>query len=416
MPFRSSGGRPLADQIYTNLSRRIDAGAWKANERLPSERALAEEMGVCRVTVARAVNRLVTEGLLHRRRGSGTFVVSRAEGADGAASPAAERPITGTVALVIPYSRDGYASHIVKSVASVLSDAGYHVLFQDTHADWRREAHQLHRLRGRVDGMLIFPADPGRNQDIYAAIMAEGTPLVFLDRYCPSLASDWVVTDNYGASLAVVRRLIAEGRRRIIHVTTPEFWCTSTQDRRLGYSQALLEAGLPVRSEDFRIATPRLVSDGVRTGPEGLMRDYAMGVPDAPPLDVRDLLLPLLRGDNPMDALFAVNDWTMMACLHALFQEGIRVPDDVAVAAFADNDMVTANLPVPILAVGQPKDEIGRRAAEILIARLAGDDSAPHQIFLPATVRCAGGAWSGPFHRAGVAGTSAGPDEDREHA
>jgi DNA-binding LacI/PurR family transcriptional regulator/biotin operon repressor len=396
MPLRSSGGRPLADQIYATLSRRIDAGAWKANDRLPSERALAEELGVCRVTVARAVNRLVSEGVLCRRRGSGTFVASHPDG-----SHDRSRPVTGAVALVIPYSRDGYASHIVKGVASVLSDAGYHVLFHDTGADWRREAHQIQRLRGRVDGFLVFPADPMRNEDLYRAILAEGTPLVFIDRYCPTLASDWVVTDNFNASLHTVRRLLAEGRRRIVHITTAEIWCTSTQDRRLGYCQALLEAGLPVRPEDIRIATPHPLAGDLHDGPNESSLDYALGVPDAPPLDVQGMVHSLLRGDAPMDALFAVNDWTMLACLHALHREGVRVPEDVAVAAFADNDMVTAHLPVPILTINQPKDEIGRRAAEILIDRLTGDTSGPHQVFLPATIREAGGVWSRlPFERA----------------
>jgi len=341
-------------------------------------------MGVCRVTVARAVNRLVAEGYLSRRRGSGTFV---------SAGPNTSHPVIGAVGLLIPYSRDGYASHIVKGVASVLSDAGYHMLFHDTHADWRREAHQIQRLRGRVDGILVFPADPVRNHETYATLMAEGTPLVFIDRYCPTLSSDWVVTDNYNASLEAVRRLLAEGRRRIVHITTAETWCTSTQDRRLGFCQALLEAGRPVRPEDIRIAVPG-PSEKDRSAEEGLLRDYAMGVPDAPPLDVQSLIHSLLCDDDPVDALFAVNDWTMLACLYALHLEGVQVPRDVAVAAFADNDMATANLPVPILAVNQPKEEIGRKAAEILIDRLRGDSSAPRQVFLPASLREAGGIWS----------------------
>jgi DNA-binding LacI/PurR family transcriptional regulator len=366
--------------VYSNLCRRIGDGAWRADERLPSERALAEELGVCRVTVARAVNRLVQEGVVRRRRGSGTFVTAQTD---------QPRPATGDIGLLIPFSGDGYSSHIVKGVASVLSDAGYHVLFHDTRSDWRRESHQIQRLRGRVDGFLVFPADPGRNDDVYAGIMAEGTPLVFVDRYCPALATDWVVTDNYTASLEAVRRLIAGGRRRIAHVTTAEMFCSSTQDRRLGYSQALLEAGLPLRPEDIRIATapPRAES-------QGSAREYAPGVPDAPPLDVCAAVNSLLSREGGVDALFSVNDWTTLACLHALNRAGVRVPEDVAVAGFADNDMVAAHLPVPILAIHQPRDDMGRRAAEILLGRLRGDTGEPKQIFLPATVREVGGAWS----------------------
>ena len=250
-----------------------------------------------------------------------------------------------------------------------------------------------------MDGFLVFPADPERNSALYAEIMAEDTPLVFVDRYCPALAGDWVVTDNFGASLSAVRRLIADGRRRVAYVTTAETFCSSTQDRRLGYGQALLEAGLPVRPELIRIATAP-----PRPEARDSARAYAAGVPDAPPLDVDAALKPLLCGRDRVDAVFCVNDWTTLACLHTLRQAGIRVPDEVAVAGFADNDLVTAHLPVPIVAVQQPRDEMGRRAAQILLDRLKGDASGPRQVFLRAAIHEVGGAWYQPSGGAAVLG------------
>lgn len=386
MPLRSSGAVPLADQIYSHLSRRISDGAWRTDDRVPSERALAEEFGVCRVTVARAVNRLVQEGVLRRRRGSGTYVAARAD---------TPRPATGDIGLLIPFSRDGYTSHIVKGVAEVLSEAGYHVLFQDTGADWRRESHQVQRMRGRVDGFLVFPADPTRNAALYAELVAEGAPVVFVDRYCPTFNSDWVVTDNYNAAREAVGRLVAQGRRRIAHISTAETFCSSNQDRRLGYSQALLDAGLPVSPNDMRIAAVP-----ARANERDSARAYAPGVPEAPPLDMETAVRSLLNRDGGMDAVFCSNDWSTLACLHALNREGMRVPDDVAVAGFADNDLVTVHLPVPILAIQQPRDEMGRRAAGVLLARLRGDRGEPRQVFLPATVREVGGTW---FQNAGGA-------------
>lgn len=376
MPLRRSGGRPLADQIYVALARRIDEGMWQADERLPSERALAEELGVCRVTVARAVNRLVDEGVLRRRRGSGTYIAQRQDD---------RIPVTGSVALLIPFSRDPYSSHIATAASRVLAENGLHVLFHDTYADGRREAAQIARMRRFADGLLVFPADPTRNHELYRQILDDGFPLIFVDRYYPTLSSDWVVTDNFNASLEAVRRLLAQGCRRIVHITTSELYCTSTNDRRLGFSQALLEAGLPIRPRDIRIATP--ATDGDL---------YAPDVPGAPPLAIQPLIRALMEEPDPPDGLFAVNDWTTLACLHALHHAGIRVPEDMAVAGFVDNDLVAHHLPVPIVAVSQPKDAMGQRAAEILVSRLHGNTDPPQQDFLPATVLESGGAWSQP--------------------
>ena len=66
---------PLQQQLRGRLHARIDG--MKVGDRLPSERDLAEEWGVARMTVRRVVGRLVTEGVLERRHGSGTYVVPR---------------------------------------------------------------------------------------------------------------------------------------------------------------------------------------------------------------------------------------------------------------------------------------------------------------------------------------------------
>lgn len=379
MSLRASGPIPLTDQIHQHLSRRIKDGAWQPDDRLPSERALAEEFGVCRVTVARAVNQMVREGTLRRRRGSGTFVTRK---------PDTPQPATSDIGLLIPFSRDNYVSHIVKGVSETMSEAGFHLLFHDTMGDWRRESRQLQRLRGRAAGCIVFPAEPTQNGEMYASLAADGVPVVFVDRYSPTFNGDWVVTDNYNAAREAVDRLIAGGRRRIAHITTGETFSTAAQDRRLGYCQALLNAGLPVRPDDVRIVTPPVHPEDRDASVE-----YAQGVVDVPPLNARAVVRALLARKEPPDAIFCVNDWTTIACLHALFQEGVHVPGDVSVAGFADNDMLAAHLPAPIIAIRQPSVEIGRRAAQLLIARLRDEPGDPQQIYLPATIREVGGAW-----------------------
>lgn len=66
--------QPLYTQIKTLLSQRIGEGAWQPNEMLPSEWELAEELGVSQGTVRKALTEMVTEGMLYRQQGKGTFV------------------------------------------------------------------------------------------------------------------------------------------------------------------------------------------------------------------------------------------------------------------------------------------------------------------------------------------------------
>ncbi|MBO6767658.1 MAG: GntR family transcriptional regulator [Erythrobacter sp.] len=65
---------PLYLQIAANLKQHIIAGEWGVGEALPSERELCALTDASRVTVRKAIEELISEGLLVRRQGSGTFV------------------------------------------------------------------------------------------------------------------------------------------------------------------------------------------------------------------------------------------------------------------------------------------------------------------------------------------------------
>ena len=67
---------PAYMKIHDQIKKGIDEGNWKIGERLPSERDLAEEFEVSRMTLRQAISLLVEEGVLERRVGSGPFVSS----------------------------------------------------------------------------------------------------------------------------------------------------------------------------------------------------------------------------------------------------------------------------------------------------------------------------------------------------
>jgi GntR family transcriptional regulator len=73
------GYRPLYRQVYDILVRKIAESVWKPGEMLPSEQALAREMGVSHGTVRKVLDALTAENLLLRRQGKGTFVAEHSQ-------------------------------------------------------------------------------------------------------------------------------------------------------------------------------------------------------------------------------------------------------------------------------------------------------------------------------------------------
>lgn len=73
------GYRPLHRQVYDVIVRRMAQGVWRAGDCLPSEQALARELGVSQGTVRKVLDALTAEKLLERRQGKGTFIAENTQ-------------------------------------------------------------------------------------------------------------------------------------------------------------------------------------------------------------------------------------------------------------------------------------------------------------------------------------------------
>lgn len=73
------GYRPLYRQVYDIIVRRVAQGQWRPGESLPSEQALAVELGVSQGTMRKVLDALTAEKLLERRQGKGTFIAEHTQ-------------------------------------------------------------------------------------------------------------------------------------------------------------------------------------------------------------------------------------------------------------------------------------------------------------------------------------------------
>ena len=81
-------------------------------------------------------------------------------------------------------------------------------------------------------------------------------------------------------------------------------------------------------------------------------------------------------------AVFTLHDYLAADVLEAATEIGLRVPEELAVASF-DDDPPAALLPVPLTAVRQPREQLGRMAAQLLVDRIEGRRSETARIVLP---------------------------------
>lgn len=113
----SGGTGPLYRQLATAIARAVERGAVARGSRLPSERALAAAISASRGTVVAAYDQLIADGLIERRRGSGTYAM----GPDTLALPAGRE---GSALVARLVDRSAGPTEVIDLSISVLHDAG----------------------------------------------------------------------------------------------------------------------------------------------------------------------------------------------------------------------------------------------------------------------------------------------------
>lgn len=267
------------------------------------------------------------------------------------------RQETAVVALIISDVENPFFTSIARGVEDVAQAVGYSVVLCNSDENPDKERRYLDvAIQERVAGVVLSPTGAPTNVD---PLTARGTPLVAVDRPLPEVAADMVLVDTRQAAKEATAHLIAQGYERVGCVTGPAGVRTA-DDRLAGYRDAT------------RAAKRRYTAKLVRR------TEYrADGAYDA--------TIDLLGQDEPPDALLVANSTMAIGVLDALSKLDLRLGDDVGVVAFDDAPWAPLMNP-PLSVVSQPAYEIGKVAAQLLMARIADSTRTPTTTTLSATL------------------------------
>ncbi len=261
------------------------------------------------------------------------------------------RSATNSVGIAISALGNPYFSDIICAIERECARLGLTVLLSDTLDDPAQELRVVQALhQRRVDG-IILAASPAPDAAL-AYLEESGTPCVLVDRL-PSRKFDQVGVHNTRAMRALVEHLIGHGHRRIGMVAGQPGFATTTE--RVAAFRATLRAhGLA--------ADPALVHEG------------SADVAAATAATRR-----LLARPDPPTAIATGNNLATIGTMRALREAGVRVPADIALAAFDDFDWADCFEP-QLTAIAQPCALIGRRAAALLVERVRNAET-PRRTF-----------------------------------
>ena len=209
-------------------------------------------------------------------------------------------------------------------------------------------------LAKRVDGLAI-----GANTvpDAVAHSLSRGLPVVLVARG-EVAGCDSVRAENVESATMLTSHLLGHGRSRLVFVGDPDA-SPDLSERYVGFRNAHVEAGVPLRRPPLRV--PVLEGAGIQVAEE------------------------ILRRRVKIDGLVCGSDILALAIMKRLQDNGVRIPDDLAITGWGD--LLAARYISPALTtVRQPTHELGRLTATLLHSRVLGEQPVSGAAVLPSRI------------------------------
>jgi LacI family transcriptional regulator len=268
-----------------------------------------------------------------------------------------------TIGLVVLDVANPFFTDLARGVEDEANKAGLAVILCNSDDQARKENRYLDVLEEhRVHGVLITPVAGASTR--LASLQRRGTPVVLVDSRASTRGQCSVAVDDVMGGDLAMSHLLTGGHERIAYVAGPAS-IRQVADRHEGALRALRQAGLA--EADLMV----IQADSLNVF-AGQWAGAAIAA------------MPAARRPT---AVFCANDLMALGLLQEMTRNHIGVPEDISIIGYDDIDFAAAAA-VPLTSVRQPRQELGRTAARLLLDEAAGDETHRHRqvIFEPELV------------------------------
>jgi LacI family transcriptional regulator len=253
---------------------------------------------------------------------------------------------TNTIGIIVHELNSSFINSVLAGVEKVTTEAGYDLIIAHSSESYIKEvANAKNLFEKRVDGLIASLSFDSKNLDHFKVFKDRGVPVIFFDRVEQEGNNTVVIIDNYKCGYLATQHLIEQDCKRIVHITS-SLKRNVYSDRFKGYRDALFDNGIPY---DENLVIINDLSE--RAGIESAMQ--------------------ILKIDPLPDAAFITNDFVAAVCMRTLKENGIRIPEDIAIVGF-NNDAICTLVEPSLTTINYPGIDVGEVAARNLVNHLKG--------------------------------------------
>jgi GntR family transcriptional regulator, arabinose operon transcriptional repressor len=355
----SSNHMPKYQVIKKKIEDLINEGRLASDNKIPTEKELAERYTASRHTVRKALEMLEQEGVLYKRQGIGTFYNQHSQ------------KTTRLIGYISISLYDYIFADILNGVDDVLHQNGYQILLGNSRDDQLREKEILEAfLKRDVDGLILEPAKGAYNYPnlpLLDRYINREIPVVILDTRFNHPGFSYITVNDLKGGYIATEYLIKAGHRYIgiiykaLHLPAI--------NRYKGYKKALEAHNLPVYNDYVK-----QYYHSEFTSPEEFEKE------------VTELTLELINLKQRPTAIFCFNDQIAILVKEILSRLNYHVPKDISIIGYDDSQLVKLGT-IAITSVAHPKKKAGKKAASIILDRiLKNKKDAEDMVFEPVLI------------------------------
>ncbi|UUX35399.1 GntR family transcriptional regulator [Fundicoccus culcitae] len=324
--------------IADDLRNKILLKEYLPDEVIPSELQLQEIYDVSRHTVREAINLLVNEGYLRKKKGSGTYVDSNKP------SNQMNHTTSKTIGVIITYMSDYIFPDIVRGIERTLRKHGYSMMLASTGNDYAQEKLCLEQMiKQGVQGLIVEPTKSNQfnpNIALYTSIRNNGIPVVMINANYEELDIPSIALNDVKSGFVAAEAVMEAGHKEILLVSKIDD--LQGKLRMKGFFKACEKYKIDFNPDNILTYTTETR------------------------LDVAEKVFDKLKHNPNITAIVGYNDQIVYQIISLLNQYDIRIPEDISIVGNDHYIAQTINL-IDLTTIEHPKEQLGMDAAEWVV-------------------------------------------------